>query len=418
MKATEKQLSVPTVIGEVARSFDSSVLWGWHKSLQEMMAGSKGTYYVTMGILWLLVYASTIMALDAITVGYHHAYGVTREIPWGILIAAYVFFVVTSTGLCIVSAIGHIFAIKSFLPISQRAAFLSIVTVCCGFMVILLDIEMPFRMMLYNVLSPNFTSNIWWMGTLYGVFLFFMLFEFSFLLMGWYRLAMYVGMVALISDIAANSNLGAVFGMLHGREFWYGPYIPIYFILTAIMSGCAVVILFTWIAYKMENKEMEQQMRDSIRAVSKLCALMIAIVAFFTAWNIITGLVGSAGKQEIVHAVLSGRFAVNFWLFEIAFALVIPFVLILIAKGEKLGMLAFASAMMLVGVFVMRMDMVVLGQVVGVFYELGVNEYSGLLTYTPSWHEIAIVGGAMGVAAITFLAGEKVFKGHTYKEHH
>ncbi|KKK81043.1 hypothetical protein LCGC14_2817450, partial [marine sediment metagenome] len=318
MKESEKSLSVPSVLGQVASNFDSSVLKGWYGSLQEMMQGSKTTYYIAAGLFWLVVYASTIVALDAISVGYHHAYGVTREIPWGLLISTYIFFVVTSTGLCIVSSIGHVFGVKAFMPIGQRAVFLAIVTICSGFVAILLDIEMPFRMMLYNAISPNFTSNIWWMGTLYGAYLFFMILEFGMLLIKWHRLALYCGLIALVSGIAAHSNLGAIFGMLHGREFWYGPYMPIYFILSAMMSGCATIMLFTWIAYKVNHKTMEQEMRDSMSAVSKLCVLLIAILMFFTTWKILTGLVGGAGKVETLHSFLSGPYAVNFWVFEVA----------------------------------------------------------------------------------------------------
>ena len=65
----------------------------------------------------------------------------------------------------------------------------------------------------------------------------------------------------------------------------------------------------------------------------------------------------------------------------------------------------------------MRYDLVVLGQVVSVFYELGVNEYKGILSYMPSFHEIGIVIGAMFLFAITFILGEKVFKGHPAEEH-
>ena len=32
-----------------------------------------------------------------------------------------------------------------------------------------MEIENPWRMAIWNVISPNPTSNIWWMGTLYGM---------------------------------------------------------------------------------------------------------------------------------------------------------------------------------------------------------------------------------------------------------
>ena len=49
----------------------------------------------------------------------HHAYGVTREHPWGLMIAMYIFFVGTSTGLCIIASFGHIFGMKEFDPVGE-----------------------------------------------------------------------------------------------------------------------------------------------------------------------------------------------------------------------------------------------------------------------------------------------------------
>ena len=418
MNDSEKSVSIPTVLGQVARSFDSSVLKGWYGSIKEMMGGSKTTYYIAVGLFWLLVYAATIVALDAIVKGYHSAYAATREMPWGLLISTYVFLVVTSTGLCIISAMGHIFGVESFRPLARRAAFLSIATVISGFIAILMEIENPFKMMLYNVLSPNFTSNIWWMGTLYGAFLFFMVIEYSTMLIGFHKIAVYSGFVALVSEIAANSNLGAVFGMLHGRDFWYGPYMPIFFITSAVMSGCAAIIFFTWLAYKVNHKEMEPKMLGAMKSVSKFTAFVIAVIIFFTTWKMIIGFAGSIGSREAIKALVAGPYAFNFWVFDIALSLVLPFILLIASKGEKMGLMVTASVMMLVGIFMMRFDMLVFGQMIAVLQPLGVNEYKGIMTYFPSFHEIAIVLGTLGTVGLAFLVGEKVLKGHEEPDNH
>jgi molybdopterin-containing oxidoreductase family membrane subunit len=70
----------------------------------------------------------------------HHAYNVTREHPWGLLIAMYIFFVVSSTGLCIIGAFGDVFGFKDYMAVSKRAVFGSIVTLLSGFAVIGLEI--------------------------------------------------------------------------------------------------------------------------------------------------------------------------------------------------------------------------------------------------------------------------------------
>ncbi len=141
-------------------------------------ASGSGKYTAAIGLLGLLTVIGVAAGIHSIYAGHEHTFGVSREVPWGILIAAYVFFVVTSTGLCIVSSIGHVFGFKNFNPIAKRAVFMSIATIVAGFLVIAFEIENSWRMPVGNVIGANATSNIWWMGTLYGAYLFFMLIEF------------------------------------------------------------------------------------------------------------------------------------------------------------------------------------------------------------------------------------------------
>ncbi len=410
-----KSIKVSEIVKDVTRSFDSSLASSWYSTIVGFLSGSK-SFYVLLVLSGLVVFAAAMTALNAINIGYRHAYAVSREVPWGILISTYIFFVVTSTGLCIVSSIGHVFGVKDFLPIAKRSVFLSVVTIFAGFTVIFFDIENPFRMALYNVISPNLTSNIWWMGTLYGAYMVFMAVEFIFLLLEKHKIAMYAGLSGLLSGIAAHSNLGAIFGMLHGREYWYGPYMPIYFIASAMMSGCAAIIFFTWLGYKVNNEKMDKPMERAIEVVGKLWTVMIAVIMFFTAWKFITGIVAPA-KYEAMKAMLSGPYAANFWIFEVLMGMAAPFVLLLLSRWRNLNMMFAASTLMIIGIFFMRLDLVVIGQIVPSYYELGVNEYRHLLAYAPSFHEIMVVVAGMGIVAMSFLLAEKIFKGHKTEIH-
>jgi len=384
--------------------------------LARLKSGSK-SYYLFVAMFGMLLLASLASGLHARLIGYDHAYNTYREVPWGILISTYVFFVVTSTGLCLVSSIGHVFGKKEFMPMARRAVYLSILTICGGFLVLAFEIENPTRMAIYNVLSPNMTSNIWWMGTLYGAYLFFMALEFFFILVHRYKEATIFGLLGVIAGVVAHSNLGAVFGMLHGREYWYGPFMPIYFIASAMMSGCAAIILFTWLAYKINGKEIDEPMADTMHVTNKLVILMILVIMFFTAWKIISGMVGTEGKLAAMHSILDGPMSINFWVIEVGMGMVVPLFLFLASKGRNMGMMVAAAAMMMFAIFFMRFDLVVVGQIVPVYYELGVKQYSHLLTYTPSWHEIMVVMGGIGFVGVAFLLGEKIFDGHKVEHH-
>jgi Ni/Fe-hydrogenase subunit HybB-like protein len=362
-----------------------------------------------LGFLFIVGVAAGIHAL--FIVGSRHAYGTYREIPLAILISTYIFFVVASTGLCLVSSIGHVFGVRDFMPIAKRAVLLSVITILAGFIVIGLEIENPFRMAIYNVLSPNLTSNIWWMGTLYGFYMVFMIIEFVFLMLNRHKTAATAGLLGVISGVAAHSNLGGIFAMLHGREFWYGPYLPIYFIASAMMTGCAFIIFFVILAHKINRKTIDVATERALEVIGNLTILMLVVVMFFTVWKILTAAVGGPSKLEALGALMSGPYSFNFWVFEIAGGMVLPFVLFLLSKGKKLMYMFVASAIMIFCIFFMRLDLVIVGQIVPLYLDLGVKEFAELHTYTPSLHEILVVLGGFGFCGAAFLLSEKIFDG-------
>ena len=386
--------------------------------LVERIRSGSNKYYMALVISGLVMLAGAVAGLLATVWGHHTYYYVTREVPWGILIATYVFFVVTSTGLCLVSSIGHVFGNETFMPIAKRSVYLSIVTILAGFFVISAEIKVPIKMMLYNVISPNLSSNIWWMGTLYGIYLVFMLFEFLFLNLNKHKLAVICGFSGAIAGIAAHSNLGAVFGLLNGREFWHGPYMPIYFIASAMMTGCAVIIFFHIVAQRVNGEPIDFPMARALDATRKVGILLICVIAFFTAWKLLAGIAGQpGGKYDAIMAMVSGSYAVNFWVFEIALAMAIPLVLFLVSKGKSRGMMLLASTLMIIGIFIMRYDLVIVGEVIPVYHELGVVGSTGLISYIPSLYEILITAAGFGMVAFLFLIGEKLFAGHKSESH-
>ncbi|PHR24057.1 MAG: polysulfide reductase [Desulfotalea sp.] len=381
-------------------------------------ATTSGKYNIAIGLLALLTLVGVGAGIHSIYAGHEHTFGVSRGVPWGVLIASYVFFVVTSTGLCIVSSVGHVFGFENFNAIAKRAVFMSIATIVAGFLVIAFEIENSWRMPVGNVIGANLSSNIWWMGTLYGAYLFFMMIEFVMLQKNENKVAAGFGLAGLLTGIVAHSNLGAVFGLLNGRDFWHGPYMPIYFITSAAMSGCVAIIFFTYLAYKINGWQMSDKLKTSMESVAKMGALMMAIIMFFTAWKMITGITGHPpGKYESMQALLSGPYALNFWVGEVLLGLLIPFVIILAVKGRNMNALFVASVSGMIGIFFMRYDLVIVGQLVPSYHGMGLVDYPELLTYMPSLHETLVVVAGISLCGLCFLVGERLFRGHVSEDH-
>lgn len=352
-----------------------------------------------------------LVALGAIGAGNviingEHAMGTTNQVPWGALIAAYVFFVVSSTGLCLVSSLGHVFHIERFEVVGKRAVLFAIITLLCGFGVIGLELGNPFHM-IWIAFSPNFTSAIWWMGFLYSIYLVLLIFEFMSMLKEDHKGARLYGTLAFISAIAAHSNLGAVFGFLHARPYWQGPYMAIYFILSAFLSGAAILAIIFYLVDK-NGGQARYKGEPIVTHLGKLMALALGITMFFTTWKILTGLYGAApGKYEAVLAVLTGPLAWKFWIFEVGMGMVFPFLILMRAGGFETKKVYTAAMMTIIGIFFMRLDLVYAGQIIPLKVVDGLKGVVNL--YTPSWSEWAIIFGAIGASILALIVGEQKF---------
>ena len=105
-------------------------------SIKSLLSFEKTGVNMLLAVVTLAFIALFVVGVATCLMHGHHAYNVTREHPWGLLIAVYIFFVVSSTGFCIVGSLGDVFGFKDYMMISKRAIFGSIVTIMAGFAVI------------------------------------------------------------------------------------------------------------------------------------------------------------------------------------------------------------------------------------------------------------------------------------------
>lgn len=336
----------------------------------------------------------------------HHAYGVTRQHAWGLLIAMYVFFVVSSTGLCIMSSLGHVFNIKAFQIVGKRAIIGAIITILTGFAVIAFEIGHPVRMVIYNVLTPGLTSAIWWMGTLYGMYLFFIILEFFFLNNANHRFSKIFGLAGLVVGLAAHSNLGAVFGFLVARPIANGVFFPLYFILSAMVTGSYLLFLIYGWRYKME---FPPEVKTFMVTLAQILGLLLAILMFFEVWRALTSIYGNMPERGDIalHMITSKNFLIG----EVLLGMLIPFIIIVLSKGRAIKAMVYASITGMVGIFFMRYDLVHDTQLAPMM-PLKIREYSlppGLVEYAPTAAEWMISIGAIGLAFMMYYAADRLF---------
>lgn len=363
--------------------------------------------------VWIVISSVLIIAgiAGAVNIILHgeEAMGTTNYVPWGALLAAYVFFVVSSTGLSLVSSLGHVFKFKRYEVIGKRAVLGSIITLLMGFAVIALELGNPLNM-IHLLFTPNFSSAIFWMGLLYGVYLVLLCFEFFYMIKNDHKKSTFFGLLVLISAIAAHSNLGAVFGFLYARPYWNGPYLSIYFILSAFLSGVALLSIMFYVVSKVKKDETLYFRGDHIvSSLGKLLVFFIGICIFFTTWKVLTGLYGAVpGKYNAVMITLTGPFAIPFWVFQVGLGMIIPLLILTLPNGFKPSRVFIAASLVLIGIFFMRLDLLFVGQMIPLEMVKGM-QVEMYRTFSITWAEWAIISGAIGGTILLYLIGEKMW---------
>lgn len=372
-------------------------------------------------ILWFVFLGVCLIAAAgaagySFMVGHEHAFNVNRGVPWGILISTYVFLAISCSGLCLISSLGHVFGFKEFTLICRRAILLAILCLLGAFGAIGLELERPLNM-IYTLLSPNFSSAIWWMGTVYGIYLGVLVVEFYALMTDNHKLSMLTGTVGFLFAIAAPSVLGSVFGLTLARSFWHGAFLPVYILITAMVSGTALISLVMYFSHALRGLTMDGTDERVIRLLGRILRLMIFVLIFSVFWNVIVGLYGKQpGHYEPVLALVSGPLSVNFWLGEVIVGLVVPLVLLL-RKNRTPFTTMLASLMALIGMFVMRYDMTIAGQVYPM-RQGAKGLTNGIFSYTPSISEVLIVVGCIAFSALVYTLVEKFMSLDLESEQH
>ena len=327
--------------------------------------------------------------------------GTTSEVPWGILISGYEYFVGISTGLLLVASLGYVFNFAPIKAIGKTLVMLSVFTMFSAFAVLLIELGNPLNMYQYFI-TPNPMSPIWWMAPLYSTYLVLLLALLYFVLIKDEKKIKLFASLTAVAAIVSLINIGFLFGFLNARPYWNGPFGPVYFVVTAFLSGISFAAILAHFQGKRE--EISSLTTDAIR---KLYIASIVVVALMVATKIMTKLYGAAsGKSDAVMSFINGPLSFNFWTFEVLIGLAVPFAILLISRNS--GAVALAGIMSLIGLLFMRIDMVVAGQLTPLKLVYGGAKEVAYHTYTALWSEWALIIGAVGITLFLYFLKEKL----------
>ena len=189
------------------------------------------------GLLLALMAVMGLAALVSLPPGWE-VFGTTPAFEWGLMIIGYVFFAIMTSGLCLASSLGTVFGIERFQPFEKRHAILADPVADDGVPDHRPGPALPGPDDLRGDARPLAQSSpMWWMGVFYGAYLVVLLVEVWSMFTPHPKIHQYACTTAAIIAILAPSTLGAVFGVMNAKAFWFGIFTPITMVASAFLAG-------------------------------------------------------------------------------------------------------------------------------------------------------------------------------------
>ena len=366
--------------------------------------------WFTIGLaVGMVMLGCLLFGLHQIFVVGHHTLGNTKEVPWNLFIVNYAF-AISSIGLSYIASFGIVLGLKQFDAIARRALFLAILIIIAGASNVILDARQPLNA-INMMLTPHLTSPMGVVAVSINLYLILIIAELYLLIKRGHHdpLVKVVAVAAFLTAVVVHSYHGAIFGLAYSREFWHGPYYPIYFLLSALFASSAIIILVSVMTYRATGAQIAAKLRDTLQVTGKMLLYLLAIGLFFLYWKIKTGFY--FGKPEAA-LLIHGQYALNFWAVEVFLGYLLPIALLIRSRLENLNMMALASLLVLMGLYVGRYDFIIIGQLVPYLgfvpfdSEMG-GSMSTLAVYTPTAAEVAATIGLLGVVWTGYILGMK-----------
>ncbi len=355
------------------------------------------------------------------------------HIFWSLMIVTYPFITGLVAGAFIASALYHVFGREEMKPVSRFALLVSLSFMLCVTLPLLVHLGHPERS--FNIMiTPHWHSAIAGFGFIYSFYLIVLILE---ILVSYredivhnYRFSgggvqrMFWGVLALgVTDINEETRkadrkvinvlallgipaactlhgyVGFLFGSLKSNPWWSTPLMPQVFLLSAILSGLALVILlYIWFS----NKGILTRSFECLRSLCFFLWLSMLGYVISEGLEILFFFYESSDAWVVISTLLADWLWETFVIMQLGIGVVVSFVLltimIFIKENEALytRLAIIASVTSIFEVWMMRWNVIIGGQL---FSKSGV----GFRAFNVEWLEKEGILMTIGLTLLPFL---------------
>ena len=346
-------------------------------------------------------------------------------VPWGLWITIDLSSIALAAGAFSLCAAVYLIGLNRYQPIARTATFVGLIGYSMAMLCLFMDIGRPFKF--YQAMIYWNTHSLLWEVTM-CVILYFtvLLLESMPIIASWewlrshfpkltakmahvHHYAPYLAIAGLFLSSLHQSSLGATYGVLKARPFWYKPEMSVLFMLSAIIGGISMTLFASMLASRLTSKA---KINDAlIERVSHFVGWALVGYFYWRFWDTLSmTYTYEPGRTEGLHLITTGPLAFNFWIGEVLLGIVVPMVLLLNRKTRLNPFWRMAALLMVVGgVVAFRWDINLSGALVLVSYLPGQPTVS-YTSYAPSLVEWATGLGVIAYGLLAFSLGVRYLR--------
>jgi len=265
-----------------------------------------------------------------------------------------------SAGSFILSTLAYGFGLNQYKPLGKAGVVVATIVLIIAPFFLLIHIGMPSRAW-HLFVYLNMASPITW-----GSFLL-ILYPINCIIYGYFmfrenmKLTRIFGFIGIPLAISVHGYTGFILAFGKARALWNTALMPILFLVSAVVSGIALMILVIIIKDRFFSKEKKIN-RELIFSLGKLMAWMIVFDLFLVGSDLIVLSISHSDAQAAVQLILGGEFSVLFLIVENLLGKIVPFILMVVPRFRTLLGVVIASVLVVIGIFFMRYVVVVGGE--------------------------------------------------------
>ncbi len=321
-------------------------------------------------------------------------------IEWGLLIVVYPYITGLVAGAFIVSSLYHVFGLSGLKPVARFSLLTALAFLIVTPLPLLAHLGRPERAV-EMFLTPNLSSAMSAFGYIWLFYLLLVLTEiwlvfrqdivgyarssegikktfYSILSLGVYdvseesiaidkKLIKVLSFIGMPIAFLLHGYVGFIFGAVKANPWWSTPLMPIVFLMSAIVSGIALLIVMYVVVTKIRKLPLD---RNCLRSLSLWLAGFLSVNVVLEGLEVFTMLYESEESWGIISQLITEKIAISYFGIQFLLGAVLPLFALGLVELARVGehvktlVRVLSASLVLIGVFAMRWNVIIGGQLV------------------------------------------------------